>query len=152
MPNLTAGTTAPEFSLHVTPDQRLSLSKLRGKAVVLAFYPADGSPVCGGELSVFNGILPELHKYNAELVAISVDGAMIAFAKHKLLHFPLLSDSTEGRDGSRLRRLSRSRRSLRARTPTRVPSSKRVVAPSMTSPTIWSPEMSPAKAEANHFQ
>lgn len=91
---LTAGTTAPEFSLHVTPDQRLSLSELRGKPVVLAFYPADWSPVCGDELSIFNEILPELLKFSAELVAISVDGAWChdAFAKHKHLHFPLLSD------------------------------------------------------------
>jgi peroxiredoxin len=94
MPILTAGTTAPEFSLHVTPDQKLSLSELRGKPGVLAFYPADWSPVCGDELSVFNEILPELLKYKAELVAISVDGAWChdAFAKHKHLHFPLLSD------------------------------------------------------------
>ena len=94
MPILTAGTTAPEFSLHVTPDQKLSLRELRGKPVVLAFYPADWSPVCGDELSVFNEILPELSKYGAELVAISVDGSWChdAFAKHKHLHFPLLSD------------------------------------------------------------
>jgi peroxiredoxin len=94
MPILPAGTTAPDFSLHVTPDQKLSLSELRGKPVVLAFYPADWSPVCGDELSVFNEILPELLKYKAELLAISVDGAWChdAFAKHKHLHFPLLSD------------------------------------------------------------
>jgi peroxiredoxin len=91
---LSAGIPAPEFSLHVTPDQKLSLSELRGKPVVLAFYPADWSPVCGDELSLFNEILPEFLKYNAALVAISVDGAWShdAFAKHKHLHFPLLSD------------------------------------------------------------
>jgi peroxiredoxin len=91
---LSPGTKAPEFSLHVTPDQKLSLSELLGKPVVLAFYPADWSPVCGDELSVFNEILPELTKFNAELVAVSVDGAWChdAFAKEKHLHFPLLSD------------------------------------------------------------
>lgn len=94
MPILAPGTNAPEFSLHVTPDQELALSELRGKPVVLAFYPADWSPVCGDELSVFNEILPELLKYNAELLGISVDGAWChdAFAKRKHLHFPLLSD------------------------------------------------------------
>lgn len=88
------GTAAPEFSLHVTPDQTLSLSELRGKPVVLAFYPADWSPVCGDELSIFNEILPDLLKYEAKLIGISVDGAWChdAFAKHKHLHFPLLSD------------------------------------------------------------
>jgi len=91
---LAVGTAAPEFSLHVTPDQTLSLSELRGKPVVLAFYPADWSPVCGDELSIFNEILPDLLKYEAKLIAISVDGAWChdAFAKHKHLHFPLLSD------------------------------------------------------------
>jgi peroxiredoxin len=91
---LSPGTKAPEFSLHVTPDQKLSLSELLGKPVVLAFYPADWSPVCGDELSVFNEILPKLTKFNAELVAVSVDGAWChdAFAKEKHLHFPLLSD------------------------------------------------------------
>jgi peroxiredoxin len=91
---LAVGTAAPEFSLHVTPDQTLSLSELRGKPVVLAFYPADWSPVCGDELSIFNEILPDLLKYEAKLIGISVDGAWChdAFAKHKHLHFPLLSD------------------------------------------------------------
>lgn len=91
---LAVGTAAPEFSLRVTPDQTLSLSELRGKPVVLAFYPADWSPVCGDELDVFNEILPDLLKYEAKLVGISVDGAWChdAFAKHKHLHFPLLSD------------------------------------------------------------
>lgn len=94
MPILSAGSKAPDFTLHVTPDQTLSLTELRGRPVVLAFYPADWSPVCGDELSVFNEVLPELGKYRAELVAISVDGAWChdAFAKHKHLHFPLLAD------------------------------------------------------------
>jgi peroxiredoxin len=91
---LGAGTAAPAFNLHVIPDQTLSLNELRGKPVVLAFYPADWSPVCGDELSIFNEILPDLLPYNAELVGISVDGLWShdAFAKHKHLHFPLLSD------------------------------------------------------------
>jgi peroxiredoxin len=91
---LAPGTKAPEFSLHVTPDQKLSLRELLGKPVVLAFYPADWSPICGDELSVFNELLPELTKYSAELVAVSVDGAWChdAFAKEKHLHYPLLSD------------------------------------------------------------
>ena len=95
MPNiLTAGTAAPEFSLHVTPDQKLSLSELRGKPVILAFYPADWSPVCGDQMSLYNEILPEFQKYGAELVGVSVDGSWChdAFAKDRHLHFPLASD------------------------------------------------------------
>jgi len=91
---LAPGTSAPEFSLHVTPDQRLSLKELRGRPVVLAFYPADWSPVCGDEMALFNEILPEFHKFGAELLGISVDGAWCheAFAKDRRLHFPLLAD------------------------------------------------------------
>jgi peroxiredoxin len=95
MPNvLPAGTTAPEFSLHVTPDQKLSLSELRGKPVILAFYPADWSPVCGDQMALYNEILSEFQKYGAELVGISVDGVWCheAFTKDRHLHFPLLAD------------------------------------------------------------
>jgi peroxiredoxin len=91
---LSAGTPAPDFSLHVTPDQKLSLSELRGKPVILAFYPADWSPVCGDQMALYNEILPEFQKYGAELVGISVDGVWChaAFAKDRHLHFPLASD------------------------------------------------------------
>ena len=44
---LAPGTTAPEFTLKSAPDKTVRLSELRGKPVVLAFYPADWSPVCG---------------------------------------------------------------------------------------------------------
>ncbi|HMD44216.1 MAG TPA: redoxin domain-containing protein [Candidatus Acidoferrum sp.] len=95
MPNiLGAGTKAPEFELHVTPDQRLKLSELRGKPVILAFYPADWSPVCGDQMALYNEILSEFHKFGAELLGISVDGVWCheAFAKDRHLHFPLLAD------------------------------------------------------------
>jgi peroxiredoxin len=91
---LTPGTLAPEFTLHVTPDQTLSLSELRGRPVVMAFYPADFSPVCGDQMGLYNEILSEFQKYNAELMGISVDGVWCheAFAKDRHLHFPLLAD------------------------------------------------------------
>jgi peroxiredoxin len=91
---LAAGTTAPDFTLRVTPDQNLSVSELRGKAVILAFYPADWSPVCGDQLALFNEVLPEFRKYGAELMGISVDGAWCheAYAQARRLHFPLLAD------------------------------------------------------------
>lgn len=85
---------APDFTLHVTADQTLSLSELKGKPVILAFYPADWSPVCGDQMSLLNEILPEFRKQGAELLGISVDGAWChdAFASNRKLHFPLLSD------------------------------------------------------------
>jgi peroxiredoxin len=91
---LSAGTPAPEFSLHVTPDQKLSLSELRGRPVILAFYPADWSPVCGDQMALYNEILPEFKRNGAELLGISVDGVWChdAFAKDRHLHFPLMAD------------------------------------------------------------
>lgn len=91
---LPPGASAQEFTLHVTPDQSLSLSELRGQPVILAFYPADWSPVCGDQMALYNEILPEFQKYKAELLGISVDGVWCheAFAKDRHLHFPLLAD------------------------------------------------------------
>lgn len=90
MPN----TPAPDFSLHVTPDQVLALDELKGKPVIIAFYPADWSPVCGDQIALLNEVLSEFHKYNAQLLGISVDGVWChtAFAAQRKLHFPLLSD------------------------------------------------------------
>jgi peroxiredoxin len=81
-------------NLHVTPDQMLSLDELKGRAVILAFYPADWSPVCGDQLAVYNELLPEFRRQEAELVGISVDGVWCheAYARARHLHFPLLSD------------------------------------------------------------
>jgi peroxiredoxin len=91
---LPAGTTAPGFTLRVTPDQFLSLSDLAGRPVVIAFYPADWSPVCGDQMALYNEVLPEFRKYDAEVLGISVDGVWCheAFAKDRRLHFPLLAD------------------------------------------------------------
>jgi peroxiredoxin len=91
---LPPGATAPGFNLHVTPDQMLSLSDLADQVVILAFYPANWSPVCGDQMTVYNEILPEFHNHGAELLGISVDShwCHAAFAKDRHLHFPLLSD------------------------------------------------------------
>jgi peroxiredoxin len=91
---LAPGTKAPDFTLHATPDQTVSLSELTGRPVILAFYPADWSPVCGDQMALYNEILPEFHKHHAELLGISVDGVWChaAFAHDRHLHFPLLAD------------------------------------------------------------
>src|SRR6187431_58204 len=91
---LAAGTPAPDFSLHTTPDQLVSLSDFRGQPVILAFYPADWSPVCSDQMALYQELLPEFQRFNAELLGISVDGiwSHLAFAKDRNLHFPLLSD------------------------------------------------------------
>jgi len=91
---LAAGTPAPEFSLHSTPDQTARLSEFRGQPVVLAFYPADWSPVCGDQMSLYNEMLSEFQNLGAQLLGISVDGAWChsAFSQNRKLHFPLLAD------------------------------------------------------------
>jgi peroxiredoxin len=91
---LPVGTIAPDFSLHATPDQVVSLHEFRGQPVILAFYPADWSPVCGDQMALYNEILDEFRRYDAELLGISVDGAWchLAFAHDRKLHFPLLAD------------------------------------------------------------
>ena len=91
---LKAGTPAPDFTLRVTPDQQVSLSDFRGRPVILAFYPADWSPVCGDQMALYNEILPEFRRHHAVLLGISVDGVWChgAFAAQRNLHFPLLAD------------------------------------------------------------
>jgi peroxiredoxin len=91
---LARGTQAPDFTLRSTPDQSVPLSSFKGKPVVLVFYPADWSPVCGDQVSLYNEVLDEFTEQNAQLLGISVDGVWchLAFSKHLNLHFPLLSD------------------------------------------------------------
>jgi peroxiredoxin len=91
---LNKGTLAPDFELFATPDQRLSLSDLEGKRVIIAFYPADWSPVCGDQMAFYNEVLALFKKFNAQLIGISVDSKWchMAFTENRNLNFPLLSD------------------------------------------------------------
>jgi peroxiredoxin len=91
---LQPGTPAPEFSLPTTPDQQVSLGDCLGCPVVLVFYPADWSPVCGDQLALYNEVLPEFKKHQAQVLGISVDGiwSHLAYSKDRKLKFPLLSD------------------------------------------------------------
>ncbi len=91
---LPAGTQAPDFTLHSAPDQTVSLRDYRGQPVILAFYPADWSPVCGDQMALYNEVLSEFEGFGAKLLGISVDGVWChrAFAAERKLHFPLLAD------------------------------------------------------------
>ena len=91
---LAPGTPAPDFSLHSTPDQIVSLRDFRGAPLILAFYPADWSPVCSDQMALYNEVLPEFHRFKAAIVGISVDGGWChaAFSRDRKLHFPLLAD------------------------------------------------------------
>src|SRR5262245_61427633 len=91
---LAAGTMAPDFTLPSSPQQRLRLSDLRGRPVILAFYPADWSPVCGDQMALYNETRHEFDSFGAQMLGISVDGVWChaAFARDRKLHFPLLAD------------------------------------------------------------
>jgi peroxiredoxin len=91
---LPVGTWAPDFELSSGPDQKVSLVELRGRPVILAFYPADWSPVCSDQMALYQAVLPEFQQFDAELFGISVDGVWchVAFARDRNLSFRLLAD------------------------------------------------------------
>jgi peroxiredoxin len=88
------GEQAPDFTLPDQDGNQVSLSELRGRTVVLAFYPSDFSPVCTDQLSVYQEVLGEFDERGVTLLGVSVDGAYChkAFRDHLNLSFPLLAD------------------------------------------------------------
>jgi peroxiredoxin len=88
------GATAPDFTLPDQDGKKVSLADLRGRTVVLVFYPADFSPVCTDQLSVYQEILGELAARGVALVGVSVDGVFChrAFRRHMNVDIPLLAD------------------------------------------------------------
>jgi peroxiredoxin len=91
---LGAGIPAPSFSLPTTPDRSVSFEEFRGRPVVLAFYPADWSPVCGDQMALYSALHSEFDRFNAAVLGISVDGPWchLAFADARKLKLTLLSD------------------------------------------------------------
>jgi peroxiredoxin (alkyl hydroperoxide reductase subunit C) len=91
---LPPGMEAPDFTLPSAAGEGVSLRDFRGQPVILAFYPADFSPVCGDQLVLYNEVQSLFGAYNARLLAISVDGVWChkAFVENRNLSFPLLSD------------------------------------------------------------
>src|SRR4030081_2799959 len=88
------GQLAPDLRLRSTPDQFVALQEFRGRPTVLIFYPADWSPVCPDQLVLYEEVMQEFGRYDAQLLGLSVDGAWChaAFAKSRNLKFPLLAD------------------------------------------------------------
>ena len=68
-------TIAPDFELYATPDQKLKLSELRGRKIILAFYPADWSPVCDDQMTLYNEMTKYFSRHNAQVIGISVDAS-----------------------------------------------------------------------------
>ena len=88
------GTPAPDFSLRNQDGERVSLADFRGRRLVLVFYPADFSPVCTDQLSIYQEVLPEINEQGADLVGVSVDSSWAhkAFQEKLGIQIPLLAD------------------------------------------------------------
>ena len=100
---LAAGTPAPDFELPAVAGAStgdppaavpVRLSALRGRPVVLVFYPADWSPVCGDQLAVYAELGAEFARHDAAVLGVSVDSVWChaAYARARDVPFPLLSD------------------------------------------------------------
>jgi peroxiredoxin len=89
-----AGESAPEFTLPNHRGEPVSLSDFRGRKVMLVFYPADFSPVCSDQLSIYQEVLDEIDDAGVQLLGISVDSSWThnAFRKQLGLDIPLLAD------------------------------------------------------------
>jgi peroxiredoxin len=88
------GQQAPDFTLRNQEGEKVSLADYRGRKLMLVFYPADFSPVCGDQFSIYQEVKPQIDETGAELVGISVDSAWAhrAFQEKLGFDFTLLSD------------------------------------------------------------
>lgn len=91
---LKIGDKAPDFNLPTGNGENISLSELRGKKVVLYFYPSDDTPTCTKEACAFQENLPSIKRKGVVVLGLSADTpkAHAKFAKKYSLNFPLLSD------------------------------------------------------------
>jgi len=94
MKPLAPGVTAPAFSLPSSPSKTAELSDYRGHPLVLVFYPADWSPVCGDQLALYTELQDEFNRLDAKVVGISVDGPWCheAFVQARSYSVTLLAD------------------------------------------------------------
>jgi peroxiredoxin len=92
---LAPASIAPDFTLPSTIDNSISLTDLKGKPIILVFYPGDFTPVCGDQLTLYNELLSLFGEFDAQLLGISVDSleSHVAFSADRKLDFPLLADS-----------------------------------------------------------
>jgi peroxiredoxin Q/BCP len=94
VPQLTPGSPAPDFTLTTSDGGRLSLSELRGRHVVVYFYPAAMTPGCTTQACDFRDSLDALAATGYAVVGISPDPPerLAEFVARDHLTFPLLSD------------------------------------------------------------
>jgi thioredoxin-dependent peroxiredoxin len=88
------GQLAPNFTLQDQDGVEVSLKSLRGKHVVLYFYPKDSTPVCTKEACSFRDATADYEQAGAKVIGISADSVQShsKFAKKHELPFTLLSD------------------------------------------------------------
>ena len=88
------GAKAPDFSLPTHDGTKLKLSSLRGRPVVLYFYPKDDTPGCTKEACGFRDAKPRLAKHEAVVLGVSPDSpeSHAKFRKKYSLPFTLLAD------------------------------------------------------------
>ena len=88
------GQTAPEFTLHDSDKNKVSLSDYKGKNVVLIFFPQSFTGVCTKELCSLRDNIALYNNANAQVLGISVDSVFTLgkFKEEQKLNFPLLSD------------------------------------------------------------
>jgi len=91
---LKEGEQAPDFEIPDINMNNMKLSDIKGKKIVLAFFPAAESPVCTNEMCNFRDSLNDITNKNTQLIGISVDGpfANKMFTENHHLNFPILSD------------------------------------------------------------
>ncbi|MGC8475785.1 MAG: peroxiredoxin [Acetobacteraceae bacterium] len=94
--SVTEGAPAPNFRMQATGGREVSLAGLRGRPVVLYFYPKADTPGCTKEACAFQEALPALGTIGAEVIGVSRDRmpALEKFAAKYGLAFPLASDET----------------------------------------------------------
>jgi len=88
------GKAAPAFTLEDTHGKKVSLKDLKGRNVILYFYPKDDTPGCTKEACGFRDLWSEIEAQNAVVLGVSADGAVShgkLVDKYKL-PFTLLSD------------------------------------------------------------
>jgi thioredoxin-dependent peroxiredoxin len=88
------GAVAPDFDAPTSKGQNLKLSSLRGKSVILYFYPKAFTSGCAMETHTFGELYPKLTTQGVEVVGVSVDEVekQTAFAADCQANFPLVSD------------------------------------------------------------
>jgi thioredoxin-dependent peroxiredoxin len=92
--DVTVGTKAPDFSLPDQTEKLVSLKSLKGKQVVLYFYPKDDTPGCTKESCDLRDSYTKITKTGAVILGVSLDGAEShrKFIEKYSLPFSLLSD------------------------------------------------------------